>query len=148
MRFYNRENLKNLVDEDFFKYYKRNRVKAINELSRKRYFLRHVHGLLKELNEMLVEANHGVHLNNFAVIVPKESIIEVNDGIFKKRQTVNNQYRLFFEDEFYSENYYFQFYRPPKKNKDRLRKPNPYSVILHRKKIKKNKLKDNGEDNS
>lgn len=142
MKFHNRENLKNLIDEDFFKYYKRKRNRRPKKLSRQKQVITHVNGLLKELNDMLVEANHGIHLKNFGVIVPKDTILEIDESVLKRKQIVTNRYRLFFEDEFYSQNYTVRFSRPSKRNKDRLRSPRPHAVILHRNKIKKNKLKD------
>ena len=95
--------------------------------------------LFKELQKMMGETTHGIILKDFGTIVPKDSILEFNDGRFKKSIVIKNKYIFMFHKEWLSE-YYRCVLSKTYMNKSKLniiRVPKPYTINLHRKKILK-----------
>lgn len=148
-KFYVRENLKDIIDDDLYHAYRKDKSRKPKRYTRKENVFKGVRDIFRMISEMLGECNHGVYLKDFGIFVPKDVEIEVESGLFKTEAKVYNTYRFFFENEYFFDQYKAQIKAPTKhKVRDRIRKPRPYAVILHRKKIRKNKPKDNGEDNS
>lgn len=86
---------------------------------------------------MTLEAEHGVHLKGIGVIVPRGTIIYLDDTVFAKKQTVKNTFKLYFEKEYVSSE--FKAFLTIKGNKPKKeRSVNPYTILTHRKKVKKN----------
>lgn len=135
---HNRENLKNLLDEDFWHYYRLNKTVKPKKYKRKEATIKGVKDIFKTMQEMLSESKHGAYLKGIGVIVPKDTEVEVNKGIFKKESKVFNRYRFFFEDEYLSQFFRVTIKYSVYRQEEYIRTPRPYAVMLHRKKIRKN----------
>ncbi len=135
-----REEYSNLLDEYFWQYYRLNKTVKPKEYNTPIKCYKGAREIFKTLQEMLSESTHGILLKDFGAIVPKDSLMEVNKGIFKKEYKVRNNYLFFFEKEWLSE-YYRTYITINKsyKNEDSniIREPKYYAIKLHRKKIRK-----------
>ena len=144
-RFHLRENLLNLLGEDFYQYYRRNRNDRYEKLTTPVMVNSAVSKMFAEMHEMLEECNHGIVLKNFGVIAPKESVEEDTTSIFKVKYKKRASYLVFLENEYLNSQYktlLIHKYRKKEEKVTEIKKPRPHAVILHRKKLRKNKLKD------
>ena len=76
MKFEKREDLLNLLSEDFYQYYRRNRNDRYEKLTNPIPVNNAVRQMFAEMHKMLEECNHGIVLKNFGVIAPKEFVTE------------------------------------------------------------------------
>lgn len=136
-KFHKREELKNIVDEHFWHYYRLNKSVRPKTSKRKVDCLRLVAKIFKTMQELLTETDYGIYLKGLGVIVPKDVKLEIISGRFTREETVSSRYRFFFEDEYLSQ-YFKVVIRKWKKCKDseKIREPKPYAVMLHRKKLR------------
>lgn len=150
-QFYLREEFRDILGEDFYQYYRLNRNNRYEQLTNPMRVNATVQKMFGEMQEMLQECNHGIVLKNFGVIAPKESLHEDKKSIFKVKYRKIKKHVVIFENEYFQTQYSMHFYRkafPKDKDVKTLIKPRPYAVMLHRKKLRKNKLKNDGEDKS
>ena len=150
-QFYLREEFRNILGEDFYQYYRLNRNNRYEQLTNPARINATVQKMFGEMQDMLQECNHGIVLRNFGVIAPKESLHEDKENIFKVKYKKRRFYVIIFENEYFQTQYRPSLYhRQYKKEEDvkTVAKPRPYAVMLHRKKLRKNKLKNDGEDKS
>jgi hypothetical protein len=150
MKFYIREDLLNLLGQDFYQYYRINRndrYEKLNSPARVNYA---VGQMFAEIHNMLDECKHGIVLKNFGVIAPKEFLEEDKQNIFRVKYKKRGSYKVFLENEYLNSQYKATLtHRSYKKEGQvtEIKKPRPHAVLLHRKKLRKNKLKDSdGED--
>lgn len=134
--FVKREALKDIT-KDFWHHYRVNKTVKPKKYNVKKRLDKGVKDIFREMQEMLVEARHGMCLKGFGVIVPKDTEIEVNDGLFKKEIKIYNSYKFFFENDYLAQFYKVTVKKSKSKQKDVIRTPRPHAVLLHRKKIKK-----------
>jgi hypothetical protein len=148
MVFQKREDLLNLLGEDFYQYYRRNRNNRYNKLTTPSKVNAMVQRLFAEMHFMLNEYNHGIALKNFGVISPKEFLYEDRTSIFKVKYKKRTYYNVFLEDEYLNSKYRTLLRNKYYKNKvtdvTKVKKPRPNAVLLHRKRIRKNNYKTNG----
>ncbi len=150
-QFYFREEFRNILGEDFYQYYRLNRNNRYEQLTNPMRVNATVQKMFGEMQEILQECNHGIVLKNFGVIAPKEYLHEDKKNIFKVTYRKSKSFIIIFENEYLQTQYSTKFhYKEFTKDKDvkTLAKPRPYAVMLHRKKLRKNKLKNDGEDKS
>lgn len=140
-----REDLLNLLNEDFYQYYRRNRNNRYERLTSPEQVNAAVNKMFFEIHGMLGECNHGISLKNFGIIAPKESIYEDNASIFRVKYKKRTGYLVFLENEYLNSQYKTVLahkQRKKEENVTQVKKPRPHAVMLHRKKLRKNKLKD------
>lgn len=145
--FYKREDLLNLLSEDFYQYYRVNRNHRYEQLTSSVKVNAMLQKLFGEMHIMLSECNHGIVLNNFGVIAPKDYLKEDKKSIFKVKYKKTSSYKVFLENEYLQSQYktYLSKRYKPKNTGEKVtevKNPRPYAVLLHRKKIRKNNLKD------
>lgn len=149
-RIYNREDFRNLLGEDFYQYYRLHRNNRYEQLTNPITVNSTVRKMFGEMQEMLQECNHGIVLKNFGIIAPKESLNEDKKNIFKVEYKKTRRYIIILENEYLQTQYRVHTYKKTHKKKDNYTKtivsPRPYAVMLHRKKLRKNKLKNDGEN--
>lgn len=127
----------NLIDEYFLPYYKeqttfKNSMLKYSSSTRwvaKDYF--------KVIQEMLSESKHGMILKDFGTIVPKDSLYEYNDGIFKKGVKIKSKYLFFFSKDWLNENYKTVMFNYNQKPQTEVRETKPQAINLHRRKVKR-----------
>lgn len=144
--FKKREELKNIIDKNFWQYYRLNKTvkpKTFNTcckcLSTAKY-------IMATMISMMEETNYGLHIKNFAVLCPKDISSKKKEGLLRIKTEISNRYKLFFEDDNLNDYYRVVIYHKKRKVKHKLREPKPYAVLLHRKKIRKDNL--NGKNKS
>jgi hypothetical protein len=149
MRFHNREDLLQLLGEDFYQFYRRNRKDRFEKLVNSEKVNAAVSKMFATMYEMLEDCNHGISLKNFGTIAPKDFLLEEKKSIFKVNYKKRGSYLVTLESEYLQSQYKTLLLRKdsnPKKPIEggviELRKPRPYAVSLHRKNIRKNKTKD------
>ena len=145
MKFETRENLLNLLGEDFYQYYRRNRNNRYEKLTTPAAVNGAIKTMFFEMHEMLEECNHGIVLKNFGVIAPKEFIYEDTENIFKVKYKKRSGFLVFLENEYLNSQYRTLLLHKHRKKEEEvteIKKPRPHAVMLHRKKLRKNKLKD------
>ena len=98
-KFHLRENLLNLLGEDFYQYYRRNRNDRYEKLTTPITVNNAVRQMFAEMYDMMEECNHGIVLKNFGVIAPKEFIIEDTESIFRVKYKKRGKYMVFLENE-------------------------------------------------
>ena len=133
-----REELKNILDEGFWQYYRRNKRVKPKVYNRRPKALAGVKDIFKTFQEMLYESNHGASIKGLGVIVPGDIEVVKPIGICRTEVVVYSRYKLFFEKDYFSQYYKVTIKKPnkrPKKQK-RIREPKPYAVMLHRKKLR------------
>jgi hypothetical protein len=147
MRFEKREDLKNLLSEDFYQYYRIHRNNRYEKLTSSTSVNYAVQMMFMEMLNMMQECNHGIALKNFGVIAPKESVYEDKDNVFQVKYKKRGGYLIFMENEYLQSQYkpflaskYFG--KKEDKKVTEIKKPRPHAVLLHRKKLRKNKLKN------
>jgi len=148
--FQKREDLLNLLGEDFYQYYRRNRNDRYEKLTTPVKVNSAVNQLFFEMHEMLEECNHGIVLKNFGVIAPKEFVYEDKESIFRVKYRKRKGYLVFLENEYLNSQYKTTLTHKPRKKEENIteiKKPRPHAVMLHRKKLRKNKLKDSDGEN-
>ena len=144
-RFHLREDLLNLLSEDFYQYYRRNRNDRYEKLTTPITVNNAVRQMFAEMYDMMEECNHGIVLKNFGVIAPKEFIIEDTESIFRVKYKKRGKYMVFLENEYLNSQYKTTLIHKSRKSEEpvtEIKKPRPHAVMLHRKKLRKNKLKD------
>lgn len=137
-KLYNTENFQNLL-EGFHTYYKHQRMVRPEHYRFKVHIEKGIRDIFREIEQMLGETTHGIILKDFGTIVPKDSLVEFNDGRFKKSIVIKNRYLFLFQKEWLSD-YYKCVLQKDKRKKSKLnvvRVPKPYTINLHRKKVKK-----------
>ena len=145
MKFEKREDLLNLLSEDFYQYYRRNRNKKKKKLTNPIPVNNAVRQMFAEMHKMLEECNHGIVLKNFGVIAPKEFVTEDTESIFRVKYKKRGKYSVFLENEYLNSQYKTYLVHKSRKSEEpvtEIKKPRPHAVMLHRKKLRKNKLKD------
>lgn len=145
--FHIREDLLNLLNDSFFQYYRRHRNNRYKELTTSQKVNSTVQKLFAEMHIMMEECNHGFVLKNFGVVAPKEFLKEEKTR-FKVVYKKSSHIQVFLEDEYLNSQYKTILIRKNlKRDKkvDKIKKPRPHAILLHRKKLRKNKLK-NGEN--
>ena len=150
MKFEKREDLLNLLNEDFYQYYRRNRNNRYEKLTSPIPVNNAVKQMFAEMYNMMKECNHGIVLKNFGVIAPKESVIENTENIFRVEYKKRGKYAVFLENEYLNSQYKTTLMHKSIKSEEpvtEIKKPRPHAVMLHRKKLRKNKLKDNDGEN-
>lgn len=151
-RFYIREELRNLLGEDFYQFYRRHRNNRYPQLVNPTRVNATIQKMFSEMNDMLGECNHGIVLKGFGIISNKDSVIEDNTNIFKVKYSKRSKYLIILENEYLQSQYstHLSSNGAKKEEEDlkKIKKPRPYAVLLHRKKLRKNKLKNDGEDKS
>ncbi len=148
--FHLREDLLCLLSEDFYQYYRHHRNDRYEQLTNSTRVNATVQKMFLEMRDMLQECNHGIVLSNFGVVAPKEFIYEDKENIFKVKYKKRGGYLIFLENEYLQSQYkpllMYKYYKK-EETVTEIKKPRPHAVLLHRKKLRKNKLKDeNGED--
>ena len=106
--------------------------------------------MFAEMYDMMEECNHGIVLKNFGVIAPKEFIIEDTESIFRVKYKKRGKYMVFLENEYLNSQYKTTLIHKSRKSEEpvtEIKKPRPHAVMLHRKKLRKNKLKDSDGEN-
>lgn len=150
MRFEKREDLLPLITEDFYQYYRRNRNDRYENLTSESNARVTLRGMFYEMQEMLEECNHGIYLKGFGVVSPKDTVAEDNGNLFKVTYKKMAKRNIVLENEYLASQYRVHFikrYSKDKKKKELILKtPRPYAVILHRNKLRKNKLKDSNDE--
>jgi hypothetical protein len=149
--FQKREDLLNLVGEDFYQFYRRNRNDRYSRLTDTPLVNGTVHGMFSEMLNMLEDCNHGIVLKGFGVVAPKDFVVEDKESIFRVRYKKKGYYSVFLESEYLSSKYRVRLKRKYFGRDDtpvtKIRKPRPYAVLADRKNLRKNKLRnENGED--
>lgn len=134
--FIKKEKLKNMK-EGFWQYYRLNKTVRPKTYNTLRTLEKGVLDLFREMQEMLAESRHGMCLKDFGIIVPRDTEIEVNDGIFRRETKVYNSYKFFFENDYLAQFYKVTVKKSKKRQTDVIRTPRPHAVLLHRKKIRK-----------
>lgn len=149
IKFHKREDLLEVLGEDFYQFYRRNRKDRFEKLTNSEKVNAAVSKMFATMYEMLEECNHGISLNNFGIIAPKEFVNEDNKSLFKVKYIKKGSYLVVLDNEYLQSQYKSMFLRKVnnKSNKEKssvleIKKPRPYAVSLHRKNIRKNKLKD------
>lgn len=145
-----REDLLNLLSEDFYQYYRRNRNDRYEKLTNPIPVNNAVRQMFAEMHKMLEECNHGIVLKNFGVIAPKEFVIEDTESIFRVKYKKRGKYSVFLENEYLNSQYKTYLVHKSRKSEEpvtEIKKPRPHAVMLHRKKLRKNKLKDSDGEN-
>lgn len=145
MKFHNREDLLCLLAEDFYQYYRHHRNDRYEKLTSSATVNAAVKTMFLEMHEMMQECNHGIVLKNFGVIAPKESIYEDKENIFRIKYKKRGGYLVFLENEYLNYHYKpFLLHKYYKKEEQvaEIKKPRPHAVMLHRKKLRKNKTRD------
>lgn len=148
-KFYLREDLLNLLSEDFYQYYRHHRNDRYEKLTSSSTVNSAVSKMFAEMYQMMQECNHGIVLKNFGVIAPKEYVYEDKESIFRVKYKKRGGYLVFLENEYLNYHYKpFLLHKYHKKEEKitEIKQPRPHAVILHRKKLRKNKLKDDGEN--
>lgn len=149
-KFHLREDLLNVLSEDFYQYYRRNRNDRYEKLTTPITVNNAVRQMFAEMHEMLEDCNHGISLKNFGIIAHKEFVYEDKESIFKVKYKKRKGYLVFLENEYLNSQYktiLIHKYRKKEENVTEVKKPRPHAVMLHRKKLRKNKLKNSdGED--
>lgn len=150
MNFQKREDLLCLLSEDFYQYYRHHRNDRYEKLTSSTTVNAAIKTMFAEMHNMLQECNHGIVLKNFGVIAPKESIYEDTESIFRVKYKKRGGYLVFLENEYL--NYHYKPFLLSKSFKQEeqvteIKKPRPHAVMLHRKKLRKNKLKDSDGEN-
>lgn len=148
MNFQKREDLLNLLGQDFYQYYRHHRNDRYEKLTSSESVNFAVRTMFAEMHNMLQECNHGIVLKNFGVIAPKESIYEDTESIFRVKYKKRGGYLVFLENEYLNYHYkpfLIHKYFKQEKQVTEIKKPRPHAVMLHRKKLRKNKTRD-GED--
>lgn len=148
MRFHLREDLLNILGEDFYQYYRHHRNDRYEQLTNSQRVNATVQKMFAEMHAMMQECNHGIVLKNFGVIAPKEFIYEDKESIFRVKYKKRGGYLVFLENEYL--NYHYKTFLLTKYHKKEgavktIKKPRPHAVMLHRKKLRKNKTRD-GKD--
>lgn len=134
--FIKKEKLKNMK-EGFWQYYRLNKTVKPKTYNHVNKLEKGVLDLFREMQEMLAESRHGMCLKDFGIIVPRDTEIEVNDGIFRRETKVYNSYKFFFENDYLAQFYKVTVKKSKKRQTDVIRTPRPHAVLLHRKKIRK-----------
>lgn len=150
MRFEKREDLLPLISEDFYQYYRRNRNDRYEKLTSPSMVRNTLKNMFSEMQEMLEECNHGIHLKGFGVISPKDTVSEDNSNLFKVTYKKRARRSIVLENEYLASQYRVTFikkdFKVKKKSELLLKTPRPYAVMLHRNKLRKNKLKDSNDE--
>lgn len=134
-----REDYKNLIDEYFWQFYRLNKTVKPKKYNTRQGCYEGARSIFSTMQEMMSESTHGMIIKDFGIIVPKDSVIEVKEGLFKKESKILSKYLFFFEKEWLSD-YYRTYYLSSPSHKQKtevVREPKPYAIALHRKKIRK-----------
>jgi hypothetical protein len=131
-----REELKNMLD-GFWQYYRLNKTVRPKTYNNVISLNKGARDIFRTMQEMLSESTHGIALKDFGVIVPSDTEIEVNDGLFKREIKIYNSYKFFFENEYLAQFYKVTVRNSKKTKSNVVRTPRPHAVLLHRKKIRK-----------
>jgi len=140
MNLQKREELKNIIDEGFWHYYRLNKRVKPKVYNKKPKALAGIKDIFRTLQEMLYESNHGASIKGLGVIVPGDTEVVKPIGICRTEIVIYSRYKLFFEKEYFSQYYKVTIKKPynSPKNPKVVREPKPYAVMLHRKKVRKN----------
>jgi hypothetical protein len=147
IKFHKREDLLQLLGEDFYQFYRRNRKDRFEKLTNSGRVNATVSKMFATMYEMLEECNHGISLKNFGTISPKEFVNEDRKSLFKVKYVKKGSFLVTLDSEYLQSQYKVILLRKEKVRKKpssvlEIKKPRPYAVSLHRKNIRKNKLKD------
>lgn len=140
-KLHKREEFKKILDDHFYTHYRLSKTVKPKKYKSKVAVMKGVADIFRTMQEMLSENNYGVYLKGFGVIIPKDTKMEVvsPNSIFKTQSYVLNKYRFYFEDEYMGSQFKTHVFTPRKNSQqDRVRRPNPHAIFLHRKKVRKN----------
>ena len=80
-----------------------------------------------------------------SALEPEEFVTEDTESIFRVKYKKRGKYMVFLENEYLNSQYKTTLIHKSRKSEEpvtEIKKPRPHAVMLHRKKLRKNKLKD------
>jgi len=133
-----KEYLEDIQTREFYDFYRKIRRKNSKKIDQFNYFVKAINGMLKEINNLMNETDHGLHLKGLGVLYKKpfgEYYKKLT--LFTHRKVSRKRVNFYLEDDYLRNRYIITNTRPAIKKEDDVRQDKATAVILHRKLIKK-----------
>ena len=133
-----KEYLDNINTRDFYEFYRRERRKPSPKIDQYNYFVKAIHGMIIELQKMMNETEHGVHLRGLGVVYKKPFGQYYRKlTIFTHKKVNRKRVSIYLEDDYLRSKYIVSSSLKVPNNGSKEDTEKPVAVMLHRKLIKK-----------